>query len=201
MVRGVVAGWDQQLAFDPLEAFTKLFVPYGDDYLYYPSRKSGGKLVTRAEYQSLVDAWRSVVGPRGRWKIVGLVIAAAIAEVAARDFFDLPSWFENVVSWLIAIAVIARILWPTFAPRRLVRGRADVTPRRVVNEARRDARSLLPWRMVLAVMVFSGLIFLTSLVNRALTLSGWLWLIGSGGMFGLYVWIGIQKIRDQRRPK
>src|SRR5690606_22838366 len=111
----------------------------------------------------------------------------------------LPDWTEWV---MIAVCVTSISVWSfraSFAPRRLVSGRPDFTPPRPSSEAKREARALLGWRVVIFSLLFSGVVLLGTLSSPDQTLSWWTWLIGSGTFFGVYVWIAFQKVMDRRR--
>jgi hypothetical protein len=58
---------------DSHRSFAGQFTPVDGGYLYYPSRKSGGKLITTDELEELDKAWRRRVGA---WKIAGVAMAA-----------------------------------------------------------------------------------------------------------------------------
>ena len=47
--------WKGRVMFDSIGAFTRQFTPVDGGYLYFPSRKNGGKLVTAEEFETLVS--------------------------------------------------------------------------------------------------------------------------------------------------
>ncbi|WP_143761353.1 hypothetical protein [Sphingobium chlorophenolicum] len=183
--------------FDSIGAFTRQFTPVDGGYLYYPSKKDGGKLVTADEYQQLTEGWSRVAGRRGLWKVVGVVMLAIIIWTAISKSLSLPDWLDSIMVAASVTGISGWLFWASFAPRRLVRDRPAITPPRSVLQAKRQARALLNWRFIIFALLFSGIAFLGSLKAPEHDFKSWAWLIGSGVMFGLYIWIAIQKFRDR----
>ena len=180
---------------DQAEAFRRQFTPVDGGYLYYPSRKRGGKLVTAEEFQALVEDWQR----RTRsWKIAGLVFVAITTWTTVSQIAALPDWADDIIVWGLVAAITAWILWAAYAPRRLVKSRPVIAPPRELSEVRRQARSVLNWPLVVVALLMSGAIFIGLLSSPAPTLKWWAWTGGSGLMFFAYLWIGIQKFRDER---
>lgn len=180
--------------FDTTKSFTKQFTPYEDGYLYYPSRKGGGRLVSEAEYQSLKANWQVAVGTKGIWKIVGITVLVVALKVA----FWPDAVVGSVVIWAMAPLIVAHISWAASAPSRLVKGRPDIASPRPLAATKAFARSLIPWRMVIQGFLFSAGLFVLGLFHHPQTLLDWLWLIGSGTMCAASGWIGVQKFRDRK---
>lgn len=177
--------------FNAGDIFAKQFEPFGDGYVFH-SRLSGGRFVSKDEYDSLYARHRRVV-PRS----VFILMAGIIPTSMAQQFFDLPpTWLIGVTSLLVAV-VIAMIFWISFAPSRLVRGRPVVAPPKTVGDMRRTARSMIPWPMVVVVIVLSAVILGGCLVNPQSTLAWWLWTMGASTMLVAYIWIAIGKMRDK----
>jgi len=183
--------------FDSMGAFTKQFTPIDGGYLYYPSKNGGGKLVTPDEYADLVDGWRNVAGSKGIWKSVGAVILAIVVWTVIGSFVTLPAWSDTLLTAACVGGMSAWLLRASLAPRRLVQGRPDIVPPRSRAQSRRQARALLNWRFIAFALIFSGVAFLGSLSSAERDFKLWAWLIGSGAMFALYIWLAIQKIRDR----
>jgi hypothetical protein len=183
--------------FDSIGAFTKQFTPTEGGYLYYPSKKCGGKIVTADEYEQLTESWRKVAGRRGMWTLVGIVVLAIFVWTVISKLLSLPDWSDSIIVAASVIGISAWLLWASFAPRRLVRDRPAITPPRPVSDARRQARALLNWRFIIFALLFSGVAFVGSFNSPERDLKTWAWLIGSGAFFGLYIWIAIQKHRDR----
>ena len=57
--------------FDAAGAFTRQFKPVDGGYVYYPSRKAGGKLVTVDEYETMVANWQRIAELAGVGKLSG----------------------------------------------------------------------------------------------------------------------------------
>lgn len=183
--------------FDSIGAFTKQFTPVEGGYLYYPSKKDGGKLVTADEYQQLAEGWGKVAGRRGMWKVVGIIMLAIFIWTIISKSLALPDWSDSIMVAVSVVGISGWLLWASFAPHRLVRDRPAITPPRPVSQAKRQARALLNWRFIIFALLFSGIAFLGSLNTPERDFKSWAWLIGSGAMFGLYIWIAIQKFRDR----
>lgn len=184
--------------FDPVEAFTKAFTPLDGGYLYYPSAKAGGKLVTAEEFEVLLDDWQRVAGRRGRWKTVGLAFLPIALWVAVSQIFRLPNWVDNIFCTVLVLAISSWVLWASFAPRRLVRDRPEVAPPRSIEQARRETRALLNWRFVMFALVISGAALWANLSSLERTLGTWAWIVGSGIVFVSYLWFALQKLRDTK---
>ena len=185
--------------FDALGAFSKQFTPHEGGYLFYPGRTAGGKFVTESEYQDLVARWHSVAGRKGTWKTVGFVMLIIVVGMAAKELLSERDWIETFSIWVAGAFVVVRIIWASFAPRRLVKGRPDAAPPRTLAASKKLARSMLPWRMVLPVFIISTGIFILGLSAKPQTFVDWLWLIGGGAMSAAYGWIAIQKFRDRQQ--
>lgn len=182
--------------FDSTGAFAKQFQPVEGGYLYYPSKKSGGKLVSVTEYEELVAGWNKIAGRRGVWKIAGIVTLAIMSWSLVAKALPLPDWSDTIFVAATVAGMSAWLLWASFAPRRLVRDRPAITPPRQPSEARRQVRALLNWRFIIFALLLSGLAFFGTLNSQERDFGSWAWLVGSGAMFGLYIWMAIQKIRD-----
>src|SRR3546814_8848159 len=99
-------------------AFNNQFTPVDGGYLYYPSKNSGGKLVTADEYEQLAAGWRKVAGRRGMWKIVGIVMLAIIFWTTISKSLSLPEWSDSIMVAASVAGISAWLLWASFAPRR-----------------------------------------------------------------------------------
>ena len=184
--------------FDSIGAFTRQFTPVDGGYLYYSSRKEGGKLVTVEEFEELVTDWQRVAGKGGTWRTVGLVAVAILLWTLISRALALPGSADWIVILGSVSAVSGWLLWASLAPRRLVKNRPTVTPPRPVAQAKREARAALNWPFVIFFLLASGAIFLGCLSAPSATPSWWAWLIGSGFMFGAYLWICFQKLKDRQ---
>lgn len=182
--------------FNTIEAFKRQFTRVKGGYLVYPSRKFGGKLVTEAEYEQLVADWEKVAGRAGSWKTVGLVVVVIAMWTLLAESFSAPAWGETLLIVFIVAAVCAWLLWASTAPRRLVKDRSLAAPPRPPEGARREARAALNWPFVTFALLISGSIFFGSVTTSDKTIGTWAWLVGSGAMLGLYLWIGFKKLLD-----
>lgn len=183
--------------FDAIGAFEKQFTPFQEGYLVYPSRKSGGKFITADEYERLVTDWKRVAGGAGIWKIVGVVFAAILLWTALGKVISLPEWAQNAFVGVVVAAISVFLFWTSMAPRRFVRNRRAVAPPRSATEARREARDALNWQVVVFGLGLSGAVFFSTVSASERDLTTWAWLVGSGLMFGLYLWIALKKATDR----
>jgi hypothetical protein len=190
-------GREATAVFDVSGAYSRQFTPVEDGYIYYPSRKGGGKLVTVEEYDNLVADWQRIAGSRGRWKTVGVAVFAILLWTLAGEVLALPEWWD----WILTVACVAGLsgwlLWASLAPRRLVRDRPDIVPPRRALDVRREARATLTWPFVILMLFISGTVFIRTLSSLDRLPPWWAWLIGSGTFFGSYLWIALQKLRDR----
>jgi hypothetical protein len=184
--------------FDSSDAFTRQFTPTAGGYLYYPSARAGGKLVTPEECERLVRDWQHVAGRRGRWKTAGLVLGAVLLWTVASEALALPEW----TGWLMIAGCVAFIsasyFWASFAPRRLVRDRPDIAPPRPLSEAGREVRAMVNWRVIAFALLLSGAALFATLSSPERSAGWWAWLIGSGALFASYVWIAVRKVLDRQ---
>lgn len=185
--------------FDTIGAFKKQFTRVEGGYLVYPSRRIGGKLVTDEEYDLLVEGWERVAGRSGRWKSIGVAVAAIALWTLLSDVFSVPKWGDSLFVAAIVAGISSWLLWASTKPRRLVKDRPPITPPRAATEARREARAALSWPFVVFALVLSGAAFFGSVAAHERSLGAWVWLFSSGVMLGLYVWIAIKKLTDRLR--
>jgi hypothetical protein len=183
--------------FNVVESFKKQFTRVEGGYLVYPSRKLGGKLVSDKEYEHLVRGWERVAGRSSRWTATGIIAAIIILWTLLSDILSLPEWVDSLLIASLVVALSASLLWASAAPSRLVKDRSPVTPPRMVVDARRDARAALSWPFVAFALVFSGAAFLGGVTAAERSFGAWAWIIGSGAMLGLYIWIGFRKLTDR----
>ena len=185
--------------FDTIGAFKKQFTRVEGGYLVYPSRKIGGKLVSDEEYEHLVEGWERVAGRSGRWKAVGVIFAAIALWTLLSELVSLPNWGDSLLTAAIVLVMSLWVFWASTTPRRLVKDRLPITPPRVAAEARRDARAALNWPFVVFALFLSGATFFGSVTATERSPGRWAWLIGSGVMLGLYIWIAFKKLTDRMR--
>lgn len=182
--------------FDVIDVFAKQFTPIDGGYLYYPSKKSGGKLVTAAEYDELVEGMRKAAGRPAIWKVVGVVLLVILTWALISEAQSLPDWADWIVVAAVAIGISAWTIWASLAPQRLVRDRPFITPPRTALQAGREVRSLLGWRFIIFALLFSGFTFFGSLYSTERNFVSWAVLFGTGAIFGGYIWISVRKFRD-----
>ena len=182
--------------FNAVGAFKKQFTRVEGGYLVYPSRKAGGKPVSDEEYEQLVAGWERIAGRAGGWKTVGVIVAVITVWTLLSDWFAAPEWTDALIITIVVIIISGWVIWASMAPRRFVKDRAPVTPPRPAGEARREARAMLGWRFIAFALLIFGAAFFGSVTAAEYTLGNWAWLIGSGVMLGLYLWIGFRKLMD-----
>src|SRR5206468_8616608 len=122
------AGAEDMTMFDSMAAFTKQFTPVEGGYVYYPSRKAGGKFVSVEEYDRLVSNWRRVAGRRATWIWVGFLAAVLVLWTILGEMLALPAWTSWIVITLSVAVSLGWLLRASFAPRRLVASRPDMVP-------------------------------------------------------------------------
>lgn len=181
--------------FDAVGAFKKQFTPVE---VIYPSSKAGGKFVTVEEYERLVSDWERVAAGVGIWKVVGVAVVMIMLWVLAERAFPLPDWSNSVLTGAIVVGICGWLLWASLAPRRLVKDRAPIAPARSFAEARKEGRAALNWRFIVFALLLSGSAFVGAMTKNERTIGEWAWLIGSGLMLGMYIWIAAKKLMDQR---
>jgi hypothetical protein len=183
--------------FDAVEAFEKQFKPYEDGYLFFPSSKTGGKFISEDEYAALVTDWTRVAGKRGILKIVATMTAAILIWSALESSADFPDWAEKAFVGAMVAALLARLYWASAAIRRPLMDRPDIAPPRTGSEARLAAQRRLSWPVVVFGILLCSLAFIPGLFATECTIGSWLWLVGSGTLLSGYLWIALQKWRDQ----
>ena len=185
--------------FDSTRAFTQQFESVEDGYVYYPSRKSGGKFVSTGEFEELLADWRRVSGTAGVLKVAGVICVAMLSWATLTVLLNLPEWAETLMMIVCVAAVIMWIGRAALAPRRLVKGRPDYLPPRTAAESRKAARGALTWPFVFSALFLTGILTLAGVVGFDGSISAWLWMLGPGALFGAYLCIVIQKSRDRPR--
>jgi hypothetical protein len=174
------------------------FTPVSEGYVFYPSRKAGGKLLTVDEHEKLVADWQLVARRARRWTTVGAVLSAVLLWTILSQALRLPDWTNWAMVTLSVTAISGRLLWAAFAPWRLVGSRPDHVPRRPDSLARRDERSAIKWPFAILILGANAAIFTSKLLTAERSFSRWAWLIGSGAFLVLYSWLAIRKFRDRK---
>jgi hypothetical protein len=189
---------EEMAMFGSMHPFTNQFAPVEDGYVYYPSRKSGGKFVSSEEYDRLLANWRRVAGLRPFLIGVGLMVFVMNLGIFAQVFLDLPFWINWIVLAAIIAALFAWLLPPSRAPLHLVKSRPVVTPPRPAGQPQRQARAVIPWPFVILILVGSGSVFANHIGSPDRSPVWWAWTLVSGVIFAAYSWLGIQKLVDRR---
>lgn len=198
-----MASAEELTAFGAENAFIKQFTPVRGGYLYYPSAKSGGKLVTPEERDHLLEIWRKAAGTRAAWRAAGGTLFALAIWMFVADAAGLPTWADLAAIIVITAIFCARMLWVSLEPRRLVRERPAVAPPRSPSKARREARILLTWPFVLFSLLTSGLGFAGSLISVITMPRPLNWVVCAvvGFIFTSYIWLAFQKYRDRHSDR
>lgn len=145
--------------FDAIGAFEKQFTRVEGGYLFYPSRKVGGKLVSDEEYEHLIAVWKRVAGRSGRWKTTGAIAAAIVLWMFLTHVFSLPEWGVFFVIPVMVFTLVGRLLWAITKPHRLLKDRLSVMRPKTAEESRRDVRAALTWPFVVFALILSGAAF------------------------------------------
>jgi hypothetical protein len=131
------------------------------------------------------------------WKAVGIIFLTVLVWTTLMANISLPNWTSGIFSTLTTIAMVIWFGWAGLAPRRLVRNRPEVAPPRPIAKARRDARAALNWRFILFALAISGAALFLHISSSDRSAGSWMWIIGSGTMFAVYLWIGYRKLTDK----
>lgn len=154
--------------FNSVEIYARSFKPVDGGYLYYPTRWSSGYLVNEEEFQQLCADWRSVSGWKGIFKLVAIVLVVATLATLAASAWEISERAFDYITLLIAVGMLAYIVWKFTAAYRLVRTRQPAAPRRTGREVETDFSRQLTWPMALFVAVLSvWFCFLSLLVALA----------------------------------
>jgi hypothetical protein len=185
--------------FDPIGVFEGQFTKVEGGYLFYPSARSGGKLVTAEEQAALLAHWRRVAGKAGIWKCLATVAAAIAAGTVLEDALSFPGWTGSAVTTAAVIGIAAWLIRASSAASRLVRGRPSIAPPRSLSQVGRETRAVLGWPAVIFAIVASGAVFTGTLASPERSWSQWAWLAGSGAVLVSYLWLAVSKFLDRRR--
>lgn len=142
--------------WDRGKIFERQFLATDGGYIHYPWARSGGKLVTEAEFEALVARWQHATA---FWPIFGYLLVAlfAIVGLAIATNGATPIWAMSGLTLLFVLPILLRVLPASLAPWRLVRDRPDVTAPRSLGDAFRQQRALLPWWLILLWLVWGAL--------------------------------------------
>lgn len=182
---------------DQTKIFTKQFTPTDGGYIYYPSRKSGGKFVSAGEFERLLSDWEAVAGTRGMWKNACLVALPGLALIVINSLVDLPDWSSKAAAGFSVIGISAWLFWKSLAPRRLVRGRPDIVPPRSKAQVDREVRDLVGWPIIALSLVVCSILFWGALHSPSRGPVRWAVLIGSGIVLLQYLRVAFMKFRDR----
>jgi hypothetical protein len=179
--------------FDPMDVFSRQFTPVEGGYLYYPSPKSGGKLITDDEFAKLASDWKKTFGWRGVLKSMGMSVVV-IALFLCLSLY-LPDWVGQFAPLCIVGVLLAWNFRAVSSVRRLVKDRPVVAPPKPVSQARREARAMIKWPFLIVVILACGGFLVSGLssVDRS-----WTWIGGSGILLAIYLWTAFRKLMDSR---
>lgn len=176
-----------------LKNFSEQFTPTEGGYLYYPSRKAGGKLVTLAEYEKLLADRKRATSWTTMLKLFAVLFVLSILSI----LLELQYW-DDLVALGGGFVLVGKLVWHIFAPNRLVRDRPDAVPPRTPSERRRVARSLTSWWIVCLAIWISGSWFALSLYGLGWTWYGWTIKAATGTLFVYNIWFGAGKYLGQQ---
>ncbi|WP_157081074.1 hypothetical protein [Novosphingobium naphthalenivorans] len=120
---------------DPVTIFTSRFQKTDEGYLFFPTEKSGGKLVTEEEYERALADWVRVGGKSGIWRAVACLVMLILVWMFAENRFGLPHWWGNVVVIGGVASAMIWFIWWSWAPRRITKNRPFIAaPRFPVSD-------------------------------------------------------------------
>jgi hypothetical protein len=158
--------------------FAGQFEPHGQDFLYRKSLKGAPILVTAAERDNFVKAYKK------SQKItvfsgVALTLVSAVALVTVYpDDQAPPEWTTTALVGVVMTVIFAMTFWSWNAPARALRGRGTMGQARTASEARRLALERISYRQFALVAGIAVFLLLRAGAKDDL-LSGWnrLWLV------------------------
>lgn len=182
---------------DWVSGLERLFIPHGDGYIFHPSKWSGGKFVTKAEFEQVRAYWRRYNG-RGMMVTVALVFVTMGAWLVADEMLSLPDWGYYIFQSGVVVGVCLYVFHVVRAPHRLVKGRPSVVPPRQRAEVAREARDTVSWgTLALFALVFAFQLFV-GLATPDRTPGTWAWIVVSVVMLAIWAWAAVRKLMDGR---
>ncbi len=176
---------------DAVRFFTAQFEPVEGGFLYYSSSKKGGKFVSQAEYECLVEGWKSATGGKRFWIMMAGFFAAIVALSTAEDMYGLSALASRASTIVLVCLVVLYLFWESFAPRRLVKNRPEIAPPRSEEENRDLARKSVPWTLVPSFLLLSGVALCFKLYEGPETWADWAWIAGLACLFFLYLRLAV----------
>ncbi len=175
----------------------RYMAPYEDGYVYFPSAKSGGKFISRAEFEQL-DADYRAMGRQFWAKSIGFWVALILVCGAIIGLHG-PSWAASMVPVILIAAWAAWFLRPSLAPWLLVRKRPAILPPRGYRASQRVARDRYSWVRLGAISMLFLAMFVRVLLNEPDSLWRTFLLVIYGATVALQAWVAFEKLRDARR--
>lgn len=171
--------------------------PHGDGYVYFPSAGSGGKFISRAEFEQLDARYRAMW--RRLWWVAPVLFALVFLVGAATLALRVPPWIGVLAAITAGAGWSGWWLQPGLAPWRLVRHREAIVPPRDRAEARRAGRRRLSWAWLglasmLLVVVFARLLLVEPHGPYRTAM-----LVGYGVLIALLGRVAVGKLLDRRR--
>ena len=165
------------LWFDPAKGYGRLFEPHGEDFVFYPSNRGGGKVVTKAEYDVLVAGYRRKWGTRFRpGYMLFAILAVAMSAAAAAALLGCDTEAAGTaIGVILSVIMLLGILRDWQAPRLLVRGRPDVMPPRSRDQRKDAVARMLSWPMIAISGAIGSLLLWASIMAPDVRNPGW-WL-------------------------
>ena len=181
-----------------ITSFENQFVPAGDGYVFYASKRSRGRPVTAEEHAALTQAWRRHAG-LGRMAaavlLSSIVIVLSIFAVVAGL---LPDWGIWLVSAATFAVLLGPMLWAGYAPHRLVRGREAIAPPRDPAEVMRQHRASMSWGFLAYFVAFGAWNLANPFLSKLSGVLFWFSLAMGALMLMAVAWIATRKLLDGR---
>lgn len=177
----------------PLETY---MTPHGDGYVYWPTAWSGGKFISRAEFDELDLRYRAMW--QRLWLAALVLFALIFAIGVAMTALRLPPMLSTVAVSVVTIAWIGWWIQPSLAPWRLVRHREAILPPRGYAETRRAGRRRLSWPLLGSALALLAMVFVRFLIAKPHGMARTAMLAGYGLLFLLVLSIAVEKLLDRR---
>lgn len=184
--------------FNLVDMYKRQFHPHEDGYIFYPNRKGGGKFVTTAEYDAIMEQYASKFSWRPVAFMVFLFTFSNIVMIMLVGYLNLTQTIMYILLTFAIIILLGWTIWHSWAGHRMVKHKADIAPPRSWEQVQKDGRKSLGWPFILFLLFISIFIFIKAWIDPDRNILIWGQIVIFGVLIPVYLRMAYKKYRDEQ---